>query len=303
MRVRVAIFSYNRGEFLLNCVDSVQREWPGVEVAVFDDGSRDPETVAVLERLRARVRVVQPAADQAGRHGGLYANMQRALEEAGDDEVVLMLQDDVQVVRPVGADDGAQIEAFFARYPRAAFLWPCFLKGARARRDRRITRVAPEFPVYFRDYPEKKNARGLSYADVVLVHVGRLRAAGWRFEGGEVANAARAHRLFGPMGFMAHPFVMYLPQVPVYRQKRKTWGVALAERRAGTAPKRFVPMTAAETAALKQRDLAVLPVAEAFLRCEDPRVRRPFRYGAVNAFPLFHLLHKVEQGWRRWRGR
>ena len=40
----VAIFSYNRGEYLKNCVESVRRNIPDATIRVYDDCSDDPET-------------------------------------------------------------------------------------------------------------------------------------------------------------------------------------------------------------------------------------------------------------------
>ena len=47
----VAIFSYNRGAYLKNCVDSLQRNMPWIGWTVYDDGSDEPDTVAYLQSL------------------------------------------------------------------------------------------------------------------------------------------------------------------------------------------------------------------------------------------------------------
>jgi hypothetical protein len=292
------VFSFNRGPFLRHCVETIRAYAPTLPLTVVDDGSTDPETLEVLRQLPPGVGLLAPVSGGAQRHGGLYANMQRALDDC-DAEHVLFLQDDMQLVRPLRAADFDYLHAFFAHYPRAAFLNPVFLKGQRARRDLRITRLQADFPVYFRADPGKAHPRGLSYADAVIAHVGRLKQAQWRFVAGEVDNARHAAQLFGPMGFMAHPFAMFLPEVPVYRGKRMTWAVARAQRLGGAQPKAYAPMDEAQQDAFLARDLAVLPVAERFLRCTDPRVRQPFQYSAVNAYPGLRVLHKLEQWLRR----
>jgi hypothetical protein len=299
MRLQAFVFSYNRGEFLNNCVDSIRRHAPDSQITVVDDHSTDPATRACLAALPDNVRLLQPDTRNQGRHGGLYVNMQAALEQAGSRDIVLFLQEDMQLVRTLTIDDEVYVRDFFRHYPEAAFLNPVFLKGMRSRRDRRITRLAEGFPAYFREYPGKRHHVGLSYADVVMAHAGRLKQANWRFEVGEICNADRAARQFGKMGFMAHPLVMFLPQVPVYRGKQKSWAVGLAERWSGTAPKAFHPMTTAEAEQLKRRELTLLPVAEQYLRCTDPKVKRPYRYSAVNAYPLLRALHKLELGWSK----
>lgn len=293
------VFSFNRGPFLRHCVAAARTYAPGMPLSVVDDASDDPATVDVLRQLPPGVTLLSGGASDAGRHGGLYANMQRALDACRSD-FVLFLQDDMQIVRPLRDEDTDYIAGFFDRFPRAAFLNPVFLKGQRARRDQRVTRLAPDFPVYFREQPRKAHPRGLSYADAVIAHAGRLKAAGWQFSTDEVKNAWQAQRLFGPMGFMAHPFAMFLPQVPVYRGKRKTWAVSLAERLGGVEPKGFLPLDGPALSAFLDRDLEELPVAERFLRCEDRRVRTPFQYSAVNAYPLLRAAHKLQQ-WMQGR--
>lgn len=99
---------------------------------------------------------------------------------------------------------------------------------------------------------------------------------------------------------MVHPFAMFLPEVPVSRHKRRTWGMRLVERRTGHRPKAYEPMSAAEIQVLKERDLAELPVAERFLRCADKDVRRPFTYHVINRFPMLRVLDKLETTWRRF---
>ncbi len=297
MGVQLYVFSYNRGAFLRNCVESALRHAPGWAVTVVDDRSSDPETRRVLAELAGRVRIVQPPAGSgASRHGGLYANMQLALERTAPEDWMVAIQDDTQLVRAVEADDMAYIGAYFARFPDAAFLGPRFLMGVRRRGIERAIRLDPRFPVYFYDFSERWKDRSVTmyYMDIFIAHTGRLRSAGWRFDATESGCAQAARRLFGKMGTMAHPFVMNLPAVPFYRGKSKTRAMARAERRMGPEPRRFRDMGAAEVAALKGRDLSRLPFAEDYLHCVPDDLKRPFHYKLINYFPLLRLQHKLE---------
>ncbi|MCH8492849.1 MAG: glycosyltransferase family 2 protein [Idiomarina sp.] len=302
-KLLVFIFSYNRGDFLRNCVDSVLRHIPGALITVIDDHSNDTDTQHYLANLPSGVRLHQPEQHEHARHGGLYNNMQAALElanaaqgnTADATELALFLQDDMQVVRDVSADDWQNIHGFYQQYPNAAFLNPLFLKGARKARDVRITRLAADYPVYFRHYPAKANPRGISYADAMILHIPRLIKAQWQFIQGETENAEQAQRLFGKMGFMLHPFAMFLPEVPVFRGKQKTKAVKRAEALGGTTPNRFNSMSENEVEALKARDVArKLPVAEYYLHTERP-AKIPFRYSQINVYPVLRLWHKLEQ--------
>jgi hypothetical protein len=49
-----AIFSFNRGQLLDNCVRSVEKFSPDTPIAVFDDASDDPETLRVLREVADR---------------------------------------------------------------------------------------------------------------------------------------------------------------------------------------------------------------------------------------------------------
>lgn len=289
----IFVFSYNRGAFLQNCIDSLLRHTRNSRICIVDDHSNCPDTRAYLQNLPDGVELLYGQVKDGARHGGLYNNMQLALDNC-QSELIFFIQDDMQVVRNIDNQDMDYINGFFAHYSKAAFLHPMFLRGRRNRRDRRITKLQPDFPVYFREQPEKKNHRDLTYVDGVIAHAGRLKAAGWQFVEGEAANADQAAPLFGKMGIWPFPVAMFLPEVPVYRGKHKTWAVSKAEQLAGTTPKAFIPMTEEQIDRLRQRQLEQLPVAEDFLQCAAP-VKRPFHYSVVNVYPTLRALHKIEQ--------
>ncbi|MDZ7617789.1 MAG: glycosyltransferase family A protein [Patescibacteria group bacterium] len=296
MDVHVCIFSYNRGPFLENCAQSVLRMTPDWPMKIYDDGSDDPETLEVLRRYEGTV-FGRRTAD--GRYGGLHVNMQRALDEAQSD-VVLFTQDDHQIVRPIDQADLDYISDYFTRFPDAAFLDPAFLRGHRQRSIRQQIRIVPGFPGYCHEISERWKRRSVTmyYTDVVVAHVGRLRAVNWAFLTGETANADLVRQFFPRMTQMAHPFSMNVPEVPVYRGKKKTMGVRLAERIAGMGVKAYRPMTAEEVARMRARDLSVYPFAEDFLTTEIP-VRRPFVFNSMNIRWYTRALHKLELRLRR----
>jgi glycosyltransferase involved in cell wall biosynthesis len=291
----VAIFAFNRPDSLRNCVESIRRNIPTARIRVYDDASDDPEQIKYLASLGSAV-VYRTTSDQA-RHGGLYANMNAALADAKHDHI-LMLQDDMQVVRPMSSDDMQRIREIFSEDPSRAFVGPLFMKAERMRRFRRELR--PDYP--YRSYvshPKDAHSkkRCLSYFDVHLAHIARLRAKNWVYDAnGEGAIAARARDVFGPMPMMADPFAFFCPEVPFFRHRdKKTLAARIAGHVLGHELKTFHDMTSAEVAAMKARDLSVWPVAEDFLRPTDPRTRRPFVYKDVKARLWLYVLHKAEQ--------
>lgn len=291
----VAIFAFNRPDYLRNCVESVWRNLPDARLRVHDDASDAPGMLACLDGLGEIV--VRRDATRADRHGGLYANMNAALDGAEHD-LILMLQDDTQVVRPLDGDDLARIRALFAAEPSRAFVSPLFMKAGRMRRFRRELRPDPAARAYVSppDHPRTPR-RCLSYFDVHIAHVPRLRAAGWRYDrGDEGALAGAARELFGPMPMMADPFVFFCPEVPFFRNRaRQTLAARLARRVVGEGLKAFHDMTPETVERLRTRDLAGWPVAEDWLTPTDPDVVRPFVYKDVQARLWLYALHKVEQ--------
>jgi Glycosyl transferase family 2 len=292
------VFSFNRGPFLANCLLSLRTLAPDFPVVVVDDGSTDPATREVLAALPAGVTLMEPKSRGPARLGGLYNNMQAALTEVADD-LLVFLQDDMQIVRPVGAAEAESIARFFTHYPRAAFLHPCFLKGTRRAKEQRRMEQSALPDICFRG-PEESSRGSHWFQAVSIVHAPRLRAAGWKFAPTEAENAVQARPHFSRMGLMAFPFLHWLPDVPVWRGKKKSWCISFAERMAGTEPKVFAPLEGPALTQFLARPASVLPFAEDFLTCPGHRVKRPFQYSALHAYPVLRGLQKIEGKFRRW---
>ena len=293
--LEVAVFSCNRGPWLAQCVASVRTALPFARLRVHDDGSDDPATREVLEALGEAV--VSHDGGGRARHGGLYANMQHALDAAEGDHL-LLLQDDMQVVRPLLAGDREEIAAIFRALPEAAFLAPTFIKGRRRRRHMRRLIADPARRAY-RPRPDLPAGRRLAYHDTALAHVGRLRAAGWQFAGSEAACVARARALFGEMAWMGDPFTFFAPEVPVHRGRAPGRAGKLAARRGPAAPIGFEMMDEAASARFRARPLSDWPVAEEHLIPTHPATRRPFVYKDVRRRWWLNLLDKAERAPRR----
>ena len=48
VKFMTAVFSYNRGQLLDNCVRSIEEFSPDTHITVFDDQSDEPETIETL---------------------------------------------------------------------------------------------------------------------------------------------------------------------------------------------------------------------------------------------------------------
>ena len=293
----VAIFSYNRGAYLKNCVDSLQRNMPGIGWTVYDDGSDEPDTVAYLQSLGEHV--LHMKSTDADRHGGYYYNMQAALD-ATQADYLLMLQDDLQVVRPFAQEDLLRIHQVFDQSPSTVFISPLFLKGSK--RAYFQQRYQPDAGLrcyrWFAD-PNEAGKVPQKYADIAVLHVARLRQSGWRFAASEEANGALADQLFGDMVQVADPWVFYVPEEPAYRGRVLTFGAKLAVRMSGNQVKSFQDLSPQALLAFAQRDLGVYPFAEDFVDTVDPTVRKPYKFNAYRTRWLPLILNKLELLWRR----
>ena len=295
----VAIFSYNRGAYLKNCVESLQRNMPGVRFTVFDDGSDEPGTMAYLQSLGENVRHMKSAGED--RHGGYYNNMQAALD-ATQADYLLMLQDDLQVVRPFAQEDLSRIHQVFEQSPITVFISPLFMKGSkRAYFQQRYQPDAGLRCYRWSADPQESGKVPQKYADIAVLHVARLRQSGWRFAGSEEANGALANTLFGDMVQVAEPWVFYVPEEPAYRGRVLTFGAKLAVKMAGNTVKSFQDMSAQASVTFAQRDLSVYPFAEDFVDTVVPTVRKPYKFNAYRTRWLPLILNKLELlGRRLW---
>lgn len=297
---QIAIFSYNRGAYLRNCIESIERHCPGVLYTVYDDGSDDPLTVAYLKGLGAKVRHMQQVGTD--RHGGFYRNMQASLDEASS-SAMLLLQDDVQVVRDVTDDDIFYWFDYWDQHPDVAFLSPVFLKGSRRKDFLHYYQISSTDRVYHwcedRQRPSKDGPVPSAYMDVCLLNVERLRQKNWRYQASEWLNGEQAAWMFpGQMPQLADPFVFYVPEEPVYRSRVKTRGTDLAVKLAGNVVKCFRSMSADETRLLKMRDIHQYPFAEDFVHTVDPKVKRPYRFNIYRTHWLARLVNKIEKLWK-----
>lgn len=295
----VCIFSFNRGRFLQHCVDSVERCAPHWDICVIDDDSNDPGTRDTLNQIAKTHRVLNAGEIPGRKHGGLYGNMQNALETFKDRELLLCLQDDMQLVRSITPEDEQFVQNHFANNPDAAFIQPCFLKGSNRERDQKTLQFCEQRKIYVRE--NKGQSAGLHYSDIHITSPSRLLAAGWQFADSEPDNDRQAARHFGKLAHLYAPFAMWLPEVPAYRGKRKTLALKLAERRRHCDLYPFQYLSDAQAQALRERPTSVLPVAEDFLDNVEPNLEKPWVYYPLQGSRWLKKLNSLELAVRRMK--
>ena len=290
------VFSFNRGQFLRNCIKSIETCAPQSEIVVFDDYSDDPETTDVLRQIKVKHRVMQPRHSSRHHLGGLYGNMQSALEYCKNKELVCYLQDDTQIVRSLDEQDYFIINKAFDELPDLGFLHPCFMKGIN--KDRLDCYIYEEDSrLYFRGPTQRSSGR--FFSAMLIMKPKRVLEKGWQFQSSEPLNNRQAEALFQPMGYLFSPFAMWLPDVPAYRGKRKTLGLKLAEKKRGCGYFPFREMTANQIKSFRNRPASTLPVAEDYLSCQTAAPSSPWAYYPLTGTGWMKALHKLELNMRK----
>lgn len=292
--VEIAIFSFNRGDNLRVCVDSILRNAPDVKFTIYDDRSDDPQTLKYLEEISHFV--VTPSATDKHRHGGLYRNMNLALERSTH-PYLMTLQDDMQLVREFKQSDDEAIRGIFDFYPNIGFVSQLFMRGSAMRRYKRRLEPAERVRAYISPLHERCNQKAsLAYFDCHIANTERLKRHGWFYCESEAANVNQALSKFGPMPCMADPVAFFCPDVPFYRNRNRN-GLSsyLAGKLLGRNAKYFNDLTEDELKRFKSRDLSEWPVAEYYLTSPFSTVKKPFTYHDVKARWWLYLLHKFEE--------
>lgn len=295
--MEVFVFSYNRGRYLRNCLDSLLQAAPQLPVTVIDDASSDPEVHRVLTGYAEQISVVQTDEPSDGHHlGGLYPNMNHALRVAETD-LVLFIQDDMQLVRPISQDDLDHAERFFARYPDAVELHNAFFKRTQGASDRADIDLDAETPVYFR----QPDARGSVYFSAVgILNARRLRARGFELSNFESGNDARIAEFAERMGISPWPWMMWLPFAETSKYRSKGLLQRYAEWKTGAGFYPYRMMTEGEVGQLMQRDLREIPLAEEWLAPRGMPSRRVWNFADAAKFvPITRKLLKMRKRFRR----
>lgn len=296
----IFVFSYNRGPHLQNCIASIERCAPGKRVVVFDDNSTDSETLDILDTIRKNHEVYGGDGkinDQ--QHGGLYGNMQRAFDMTSDRELVVFLQDDTQLVRPISEQDLDGLWSYFDRYTDAGFLSPAFRCGITRKRVLKRFIYQPDRNVYFCHHQSHKQQAGVYYSDISITRSDRLRSVGWRFKSDEFENELQAKANFERMGYMFAPFAMWLPNAPAYRFKDKGFLYRLGERlnKSGLYPYKIMDHN--DIRRLGSRPGHELAIAENFLSIDGKELKKPWIFDPLRRPRWLRRIAKIDSKIRK----
>lgn len=276
--VGVFIFSFNRGDHLDVCLHSVLANVPARAIRVFDDGSDDPATLAVLRHWESSLDVVYAdrGPTSGSNRGGLHRNMERALAFARDEGITwaLMLQDDMQVVRRVDDDDVRS--------------WHGVLEA-----NENMIELYVTFDVYHAASPHEwfLDLSGFAflprrphlvdaYSATGLFHVGRYWERLGRFEASEFENTQALFARGFVKGRHRTPLTMFTPYP---RTTRWGWNLKgmkgrIAEFLAGSGVHPFDVMSDEAVDRLRATALEAPPLAREWLVCPSMTHREKWSY-------------------------
>ena len=242
-----AVFSYNRGRLLSNCVQSIERFSPHTSLVVFDDRSDDPETLKVLAQIAARGHEVIVSDDvSTAEYGNHNVNLDRAVQLARlrGHRLLHLVEDDTQFVwhNQRLPDD---VSALFDAFPNAAQISPLFWKFA----SKASGALLAEHSAY-----RLRQAPGCA---IGFVDVNRLAEKGFRHLADEAETTALGRELGLELLAVAHPVVTRVPW-PIYTRHRVLRGRATG----GTRPFLVKPLDAPAIRRLVGRDVETPPYAE-----------------------------------------
>jgi len=264
----IFLFSYNRGKFLENCLESLWRCIPQHSIIIIDDHSDDPYTVYVLSRIGKHCEVILPKMELGSEYktGGLSNNMNYALNLACERGIrrVLFIQDDMQMVRSLTEFDFDAIERYFDDNQNAMQIQTCFIRELSHESVRKKTFIDNSGTALLK-IPELQKGKD-NFSDVGIFDVARFFRLFSKLKVGEGENSRIARERGITMGRSLYPFMNWLPYPLSHRGKKRAFTHWIVERIGGAGFHPIEIMSIEESEAFLKRDRSVLPIAERFLR-------------------------------------
>lgn len=271
--IGIFIFSFNRAEFLKNCIDSILHAMIQLPAVVIDDESDDCETLRVLDNLPGNFELMPSNIGIAEKKtGGLYGNMNIALQvcERRGFDYALFVQDDMQIVRRILPSELHGFETFFTENPEAIQLQTCFRRRESAERLAQTAELDATRSAFF--IPDTCERGKDNFSAVGLFNVGRVRQWLGEFAVGEGENSVRCRELGIKQGIASYPFMNWLPYPSSFRGKRRNFLHRVTESLGGAGfhPINFMSNECA--ARFHEKDASIIPIAEDWLTApKSPR--------------------------------
>lgn len=221
--IHLFVFSFNRGQFLNNCILSVKKCAAEVPLTVIDDCSNDPNTLLVLEKLRKNYEVISndKTHQKEKKTGGLAGSMNQAMEIASSRNVqyAFFLQDDMQFVRTMRDIDLANVEKYFELIENTFQISTNFIRQVSSDAYLSKNGIVAGGRAYVR---RDEIAKGKSYfSDTGIFDVKRFEDYFGHFDIGEDRNSERAKSRGLVCGRAVYPLTCWCPYPISFRGKKR----------------------------------------------------------------------------------
>jgi hypothetical protein len=258
----VFIFSKNKGQYLLNCLESIKFTISPNNIIIFDDFSDDKETLKIINDLKKKYNFVYNNDKflKDNTYGNLSSNMQKAIEIVKTNYCIFV-QDDTQFVRNITEFDILNFKKIFDFFNdivqlRITFEFKCFKEEFEKGKLYSNLKCYYDVPIY--DY---------HFCDIGLFNVKRFKEKIKYFKNNEIENSLLFKEKNVKIADYAYPFLMWLPFAKTSRNIKNEFDelTILIEDivECNFYPYKF--FTEEKNKLFLERDLNIRPFAEDFL--------------------------------------
>ncbi|MCS3904379.1 glycosyltransferase involved in cell wall biosynthesis [Methylohalomonas lacus] len=291
----IYVFSYNRVQFLYNCLRSIEYCAPDFRIVIIDDNSTDAATINYLQTISTKYEVIYSSVidNYEPKVGGLYNNMEMVFRLAyeNNQKYVLFIQDDMQIVRSIDREDLQSIDHFFSENENSFQLNSCFMKLKDQKEDPYYLQLDESAESYI--CTDSRHTKPRWFLATGVFNVNRYHALYGALERTESENNYKCRERGLVMGIAKQPFMMWLPFPRSYRKRKRSLLHNLIEYIGGTG---FYPIEYLNNKFPSKTDNR-MPVAEAYLTA--PNIGRCLHWSTEGGVPS--LL--ARGGWRMYLGR
>jgi hypothetical protein len=204
----VFVFSKNRGQYLLNCLESIKSSICLENIIIFDDFSDNKDTIKIIDDLKKKYNFVYRddtySSLSLNLYGGLTLNMQKAMEIVKTDYCIFV-QDDTQFVRNISKYDILNFKKIFDYYNDIVELRITF-QFHYAKEEFEKVKIHKDLKCYY-DVP----IWNYNFCDIGLFNVKRFKEKIKYFKNNEIENSLLFKEKNIKIADYAYPFVMWLP--------------------------------------------------------------------------------------------
>jgi len=266
------LFSYNRGEFLKNLIDSIEKNISNCSITIVDDGSTDLKTINFLEEIKIKHRVINPHTKKTKglKYGNLYNNKNWAINDAKVNgfKYVNFFPEDVQIVRNFSDKDFERVEIAFDKNTNTFQCLCLFVeKVYKFSGLQNLISYDSECGYFVKN--QQHNSKRLSYSDFGLINVDKFFTLFEKFEDSEYLSDKKAHELNLTILYDGFPHLAILPFNTYHRVAGNDKLTSLINQISQTG---FYPYDFMSNKQIKQlfsRKVETLAFAEDWLNCSN----------------------------------